>query len=327
MVDAGLRVGTWCSWLGTWLGAVGIACALQLAGCGDDEADKPADKPDPEDAAVDTGPTEMTRPTGGRSGGTENDDGLSNSAAYRCVQPVGDPGGSVGVGGVCCGTLGTCTAAGEGESVDGLPHDTCSARGNLRCVPSGDPQAADADAGGTTGLFEACRVQFPGAPADAASFEGRCVPACFAKASPVAARLQRASCGEAELCAPCYNPLDGAATGLCDVKGDQPLESAPPGFATCGGELGYCVPAYAAGMSAGQLQPLTCPAGELCAPRIKVANPGACFERCESVAGAGSCVPEFLTQNLGSFLTQASCGTGEICAPCNIAGVNTFVCD
>ena len=51
-----------------------------------------------------------------------------------------------------------------------------------------------------------------------------------------------------ELCAPCYNPLNGRSTGTCERPGDSPLDPPPPGFAECASGLGYCVPMYAAGV-------------------------------------------------------------------------------
>jgi hypothetical protein len=154
------------------------------------------------------------------------------------------------------------------------------------------------------------------------------LPACFAASSPLIARLQRSSCGEAELCTPCFNPLTGESTGTCELGEDSSNEPAPPPFTECSDASGYCIPAFAAGNSASELSKLTCGDGELCAPKVKVADPQACFARCLSgLLGPGACVPEFLTSDLAAFLMQDTCASGELCAPCAAAGTRTGVCD
>jgi hypothetical protein len=146
--------------------------------------------------------------------------------------------------------------------------------------------------------------------------------------SPIFSRLKQATCADGETCSPCFNPLTAASTGTCERDGDQPKEPAPDGFAECGsGGLGYCVPTYAAGAQASQLVRLTCKAGELCAPKIKAADPNACFEHCMSTTGAGACVPEFIASGFSGFLMRDSCAQGEICAPCDLFGTRLGVCD
>jgi hypothetical protein len=240
-----------------------------------------------------------------------------------CKPRPGDVGGAAESGVDCCDGLGACMAA-QGEGGSGLPHATCKANPDLRCVPK--PREADSDAGAEGPI--SCRVQLPGSPPSAASYEGRCLPSCFVSASPILSRLSQASCAMGELCAPCYNPLSGLSTGTCERPGDSPLDPPPPGFRECASGLGYCVPMYAAGNAAGQLMQLTCAAGELCAPKIKVADPGACFEHCDSGAlGPGACVPAFLAGPLSSLLSPIGCRTGELCAPCVALGARTGVCD
>jgi hypothetical protein len=302
-----------------------VAAIFVLSACGDDdEPSKPAKDAGSEKDAEAPG---MTRPTGGRSGsgGAGGAGGSDNSTAYTCQPRRGDVGGPSESGADCCGGMGTCSGAGDNTS--GLPHETCKGAPDLRCVPK--PRTADEDAGMSTS-FVSCRVQLPGSPAAAPSYEGRCLANCFVQASPISTRLSQATCDQGESCAPCYNPLNGRSTGICELPGDSPLEPPPSPFKECGdGGLGYCVPSYAAGTAAGQLGQLTCAAGELCAPKNKVADPAACFDHCDAGTGfgAGACAPTFLAGTLSSLLVMSSCSTGEVCIPCEALGVRTGVCD
>jgi len=265
----------------------------------------------------------------GRGGNLPRAQPMENgdSDAYRCQPKPEDKGSFSSEGARCCAGLGSCAPASGLSGANGLPRDTCSKDAELVCQPNEPAVSTDADAGASSG-FAHCRVTFPGAPADYPDYEGRCLPSCFAQTSPIAARLSAATCSQGELCTPCYDPLTGDTTGSCELRGDAPTEAGPKGFAECAGGLGYCVPAFAAGMSAGDLRQLTCQAGELCGPKNKVANPGACFERCDSVAfGPGACVPEFLASNFSAFLAPTTCTDGNLCAPCAILGQRSGVCD
>jgi hypothetical protein len=248
-------------------------------------------------------------------------------SAYQCQPAVVDPGKSGGEGSKCCAGRGVCTAGLALSDAAGLPHDSCSAEPDLRCqpLPAADT-GADADAGDTTGAVH-CRVQFPGAPVGSADYEGRCVTSCFVQSSPIVSRLQQASCLAGEICSPCFNPLTGESTGACERDGDAASEPAPTAFAECGAGFGYCVPMFAAGNASAQLSQLTCDAGELCAPKNKVADPNACFERCVASLGAGACVPAFLSSAFAIFLEQSSCADNEQCAPCVLFNDRTGVCD
>lgn len=262
----------------------------------------------------------------GRGGSLPRATQPAASDTYHC-QPKPEDKGSFGSEGArCCAGLGSCVDA-QTQGGNALPHDTCSGDSDLVCLPNEPAAATDVD-GGTSSGFAHCRVKFPGAPADYPDYEGRCLPSCFAQKSPIAARLQVATCLQGELCTPCYDPLTGAATGSCELRGDAPSEPGPKGFAECANGLGYCVPAFAAGMFAGDLSQQTCQTGELCGPKNKVGDPSACFEQCESVAfGPGACVPEFLASNFSSFLAPTTCTDGNLCAPCSILGQRTGVCD
>jgi hypothetical protein len=214
-----------------------------------------------------------------------------------------------------------------------MPRDICSTQADLRCAPNQPapttPTMSDADAGPVAKSgFNVCRVRFPGAPADFPDYEGRCLPTCFVQHSPIAARLSGAGCQTGETCSPCFSPLTGESTGTCDLYGDSPADQAPEGFGECANGLGYCVPSFAAGMNASQLMQLTCKSGELCGPKNKVADPGACFEHCDAGAfGPGACVPMFLAAGLSGFLSASTCSNGEVCGPCTVLNNRTGICD
>ena len=124
--------------------------------------------------------------------------------------------------------------------------------------------------------------------------------------------------------------MNGKSTGICELPGDSPLEPPPAAFKErAEGNAGYCVPSYAAGGAAAQLSQLTCAAGELCAPKNKVADPDACFERCDTAIGLGpgACAPSFLAAGLGGILQMSTCKAGELCIPCDAVNIRTGVCD
>jgi hypothetical protein len=312
-----------------------IALLALSAGCR--ESNDPSDdtpKGGSKGGAGAAGKSVPTKPRGGAGGSSSAGAGAAgrgdmvpvpNSSDYQCQPVPVDPGKSGGDGAACCAGLGTCTGDLEGAAAAGLPHDSCSAKPDLRCEPL--PVAATEDDAGSASGRRSCRVVFPGAPAGSPDYEGRCEPSCFVQASPILSRLSQSSCAAGEICSPCYSPVTGESTGSCDRAGDAPKEEARSGFAECGDGLGYCVPAFAAGNASAQLSQLTCAAGELCAPKIKVSNPNACFERCLSSLGSGSCVPTFLSSGLSAFLEQSSCSATEKCAPCIVLGNRSGVCD
>lgn len=305
---------------------LGMCCA---PACGDDDADSggAGQNTAGDRGGANSGQGAMTRPDGGSAGTTGTD-----GETYRCKATPVDPGGTRQLKASCCGGRGVCTAAASAQP--GLPHDSCDSDPDLRCQPNPpiieSSLDAGADDGGTEGgSDDHCRVQLPGTPIGGPDYEGRCVASCFAQNLAIYSRLSQATCGGGEICAPCYDPLSGASTGTCARKGDKPSESKPKGFSECGeNNAGYCVPSYAAGTQASQLSQLTCKTGELCAPKIKAANPNACFPHCTSDQyGPGACVPDFLAGSFSALLTQMDCGTSEYCAPCELFGTRLGVCD
>jgi hypothetical protein len=268
----------------------------------------------------------MRRPTAGNGSAAGSSGTIppaeNGTSAYGCKPKTIDPGGFVGVGSACCTGLGVCTKAEDAHP--SLPHASCSADDNLLCNPR--PVETNFDDAGRIDTY--CRVLLPGTPAGGTDYEGRCVETCFVQNSPILARLSQATCTTGQTCAPCYSPLDGKSTGACERDGDAPIDPQPQGFTECGsGKLGYCVPSYAAGAQASQLSRLNCEAGELCAPKIKAADPNACFAHCTSLLGPGACVPDFLAGNFASLISRGECAESELCGPCEIFGTRSGICD
>jgi hypothetical protein len=191
--------------------------------------------------------------------------------------------------------------------------------------------------------------------------EGRCLPACLPDVAAQADRLKRATCGQGELCVPCFEPLEGAETGACEIDGDAPVDPAvrfPTCCPTAGTPRGTCVPRQAAGAQADSLPVLNCETqtgdadSYVCAPDERIADPDFEFPSCTTTCGAdpgtcflavlggvtgqpGACVPSCIlserTTTLGSAATlygQSTCATGEDCAPCEDpqTGVATGLC-
>jgi hypothetical protein len=324
---------------GIRLGSTTVSMLLLLGACGDDSGDSSSggaggkggsggSEAAGKGGAGKAGAGGESTAPGGRGGDIPKTQQDPNAAAYHCVPKPGDDGGSARRGATCCGGLGRCMEP-SADAPASLPHDACSASPDLRCVPLQPMAATDADGGmSNDGKYASCRVVLPGSPASFPDYEGRCLPSCLVQHTDFAARLSQGSCQQGETCAPCYSPLTGDATGNCSLFGDAPADPAPEGFAECSDGLGYCVPAFAAGMQASQLTQLTCKTGELCGPKAKVADPSACFEHCDAgTFGAGACVPMFLASAFATFLTTSTCSNAEVCAPCDIFGTRSGVCD
>jgi hypothetical protein len=175
---------------------------------------------------------------------------------------------------------------------------------NTKCVP--EPFIA------TLGQFlaKSCRSLI-----DA---EGRCIPVLLPAVRSQVDRLPQADCAADERCAPCYDPLTGAATGACTAGcGPGPNEQ-PKTFATCCNGIGSCVPPSLAGSDAARLGKETCADNFLCAPKA-FSDAAYVPATCRSVGNAEgrclpSCLPEIAAQ--ASLLPRSTCAEHHLCAPC-----------
>ena len=156
--------------------------------------------------------------------------------------------------------------------------------------------------------------------------EGRCLPDCLATLAVQTERLPRDVCADHELCAPCFDPVTGTATGACALGADLGPRRLPRTFTTCCGSLGsargLCVPqSYVPkGISVPQQE---CSDATLsCVPREWVSDPAAKPTQCtDDLRGSGVCVPQCIATAIGGLITsQFSCNAGDQCYPCQIIG-------
>jgi hypothetical protein len=282
---------------------------------------------------------------GGGTGGMMVVDAGDPYTCFATQMEMGDPdpGGTAMADADCCGGLGTCTPRADitDEALRAsLGHAECSATPDLACAPKDPSMLPDG------GVPPSCHIDL------GQMFEGRCLPDCFVLGNPAASNLNAGDCApiagvDTTICAPCFDPTTGDATGACTQNGDMPAEAAPTPFAECGAfgggdgatpgpAMGLCVPeelAATASADATLLPVDTCGTGELCAPKNKVTEPLVCFAKCTTLFGVGACVADYIIENntpgavaaLGDV--PAECVEGEHCAPCELSpGMPTGAC-
>jgi hypothetical protein len=284
-----------------------------------------------------TNPSGGTKATGGTTtsvgGATMAGDIKIVGSVAKCADtPATAPAGSVNA----CTMMG-CTAAHcvPDASVPAGTDKTLLAKcpDQSYCIPD--------DYIATTGKFlpKTCK-SLEGA-------EGRCISKCIPQVNVQLTTLPKDVCADTELCAPCFNPIDGSDTHACNEGCDTgPVNKTPVKFDTCGGGLGVCVPpslvkdpTQLAALKAVD-DPTGAPgkgctkkdaAGDsyLCAPTLKAKDQSAPFPVCtpttigallalKNMAGqAGGCVPNYIVPSGSqSLVAQDTCATGEKCAPC-----------
>lgn len=162
--------------------------------------------------------------------------------------------------------------------------------------------------------------------------EGRCLSTCVPQVALQASQLPRANCAGSELCAPCYDPRTGEATGACSQGCDPGPTEPPKRFPSCCGDRGMCVPPALAGEQAPNLVRDTCSTGNLCAPS-ELTDPTFKPRTCDSLDGAegrciSTCVGGAVARQRDRLPTEG-CGEDEVCAPCYdpITGESTGSCN
>ena len=222
----------------------------------------------------------------------------------------------------CCSELGTCVPRTLVSAADAshLPAGGCEGAADSLCVPNAflDPAFTPAS----------CR--------SLADAEGRCVAVCLLPADQLGAPIPQSSCATGELCAPCFNPVNGEATGVCNVRGDAPKEPAVRFDTACCGQSGLCIPQELAGSASKGLPKDRCASehgdGWLCAPKRVVTDPARAkdpFDSCKIDlglfrVGRGKCVPNCMVDASGfakRLLQRSSCESGASCVPCSLGGV------
>lgn len=217
----------------------------------------------------------------------------------------------------CCGNLGHCVPQDilTSDQRALLGADSCSS-GNL-CAP--DVLSSP------TSKPPTCRAL------GSTNAEGRCLPACLPSVAERAANLTQGTCTAGNLCAPCYDPIDGTDTQACRQNGDVPAEPKKV-FPTCCGGDGLCIPSpLVPAAQRPQLGKDVCTASDnLCAPKAftdasvkptACTAPGGVEARC-----LPACLPALQARK--DNLRQVTCKATELCAPCYdpITGADTGAC-
>jgi hypothetical protein len=207
----------------------------------------------------------------------------------------------------------------ESAQRDELGKSNCAGAAE-RCVPNGLLMDAQ-------GYVAAACVS------SIAQSEGRCLPACLPKLAAQAGTLARDGCREGELCAPCFDPISGEATGSCKIGGDPGPREAAHVFASCCSARGRCLPSES--LPADERANLavdSCSDTQLCVPSTLVSDPTKLPDAC-TVAGLGAegrclsdCLP--LVAARANQLTRESCDDHERCVPCfdPVSGAPTGAC-
>lgn len=165
--------------------------------------------------------------------------------------------------------------------------------------------------------------------------EGRCVSSCIPQVADRADSLTQETCGEFELCVPCFDPLSGEDTGVCNMTCDVgPSEPPPPALPTCcGDDSGTCVPKDVLPQEAlDGLTEKTCDSDAMCVPNVMIdptfegqpCSPGPLLVALGIDDGA--CLPDCLDAVDAFGVTQSNCPNGYKCAPCNALGESTGAC-
>ena len=163
-----------------------------------------------------------------------------------------------------------------------------------------------------------------------AGAEGRCLNKNIPQVDAQKAQLAQDTCDASELCTPCFNPIDGKATGACStVSCDAPKQPAKAFTACCnsqGSSRAKCVPTSIVPTT--EQSNLdddngTCQKGaELCVPN-EMLQPNFKGPACTGstfLTGSydGVCLSDCLSfsfiQSLG--ISRGSCTSGFKCAPC-----------
>jgi hypothetical protein len=256
---------------------------------------------------------------GGRGGAAGSQGGVGGGQGGTGGGQGGVGGGQGGAGGgelcptdgqPCCGGLGTCVPSSclLQEQASQLAQDACPAGADQLCAPSSL----------LSGVLPAtCR--------SVDDAEGRCASVCIPQVGQLSERLPQEPCASSERCAPCYNPVDGVLTGICNLGTDSPQEPAYT-FQECGDGRGKCVDeALVPENRRANVPQNTCPAGKLCAPKEAILDPAYQFPACTTTIAIypdlpGVCVPDYVVRDHASYslLNQGNCANAaDKCAPCN----------
>ena len=218
----------------------------------------------------------------------------------------------------CCDGAGYCTPSDmiPEEERDALGQDECADGYGLLCVPK---EFTEDD-------------YVPAVCESTLGAEGRCVPSCLPDLADQAELLPQDICDAGSVCAPCYDPISGDDTTLCDIGGGTGPTELPVIFADCCGGEGRCLPSESIpDDERDALGEDSCPDGKglLCLPEFMLEDevPLTCLSLLDAEGRClPACLPDLVDQ--ADLLTQDICQDGYLCAPCNDLdnGEDTGVC-
>ena len=159
--------------------------------------------------------------------------------------------------------------------------------------------------------------------------EGRCTSKVIPQVAAQSAQLQQATCDASELCAPCFNPLDGKDTGVCKVSCDPGPKGPATSFKDCcvdnNKPRGKCVPIASIPTNLqknlGDDNQTCTKDAQLCVPTENLApvfKPATCSAT-NFLTGTytGVCLSECLKFGIqGLGISKGNCDDDHRCAPC-----------
>lgn len=241
-----------------------------------------------------------------------------SGAASAGASGTGASGSNGTLPSTCCHSLGLCVEVSSLTSGQRalLGRDSCEGD-DVLCAPT--PVIGDARF-----VPRSCRSVIQA--------EGRCLPECMSNLAAQPGRFPQDVCGTHEVCAPCFDPITGNATGSCNLGADPGPRELPQRFSGCcpetGASQGMCVPRsyLPPGVTMPQAE---CGPTMVCTPRTLVSDPTAEPTQCSAdIRGPGICVPQCIGDAIALILTvQATCAASEVCYPCElVGGTPTGVC-
>jgi hypothetical protein len=153
-----------------------------------------------------------------------------------------------------------------------------------------------------------------------AGAEGRCLSTALPAIADRAGLLPQATCAASERCAPCFDPLDGAATGACALSCDPGPARGPTTLPACCEGRARCAAATTIPAAAGAvLEQAECAAASLCIPDQLLA--GGPFPSCEASGlfgdYTGVCLSDCIDLGIEEVaLDRGTCAADFLCVPC-----------
>ena len=161
-----------------------------------------------------------------------------------------------------------------------------------------------------------------------AGAEGRCISRAIPEIKAREAQLPQDACTTNERCAPCFDPISGADTGVCKLSCDPGPTKAPVKLAACCSMKAHCVPSSAVPTDQQDfLATDSCTMGNLCVPdQLLLDQPTPACTANGSFIGTytGVCLSDCLDFGFaGVALARGNCATGYTCTPCSLFGEPT----